>query len=106
MRRAKEEVNFAPVLQTKQVVAVIGPAARYFVRLLWQHGREVHFLCANGIHLFANNAGDILEHSIAKRQPGVPAGGRTTDVSRPNQEAVARYFCIGWIVPQSAYEQG
>jgi len=92
-------------LQSEQIGAVVGPATGGVVRLARQEGREVHLLCADGIHFFPDDLLDALEHPHAERQPRVATGSRTSDVSGTHQQAVAWYLGLGWVVTQCAHKE-
>ena len=67
--------------------------------------QEVHFLCADRVHLATNDVLHPTQHPPAEWQPGVSAGSGAPDVAGPHQEAVARNFRICRVLPESAHEK-
>ena len=98
VRRRKEEVGPLAVLEAEQVVAVLGPPPGRLVRLTGEERGEVHLLETGLVHLVAHHVLDVAEHLPPERKPRETAGGRTPDVSRPDQQSVARHLGVGWVV--------
>ncbi|MCB5294869.1 hypothetical protein BJQ90_04338 [Arthrobacter sp. SO3] len=93
------------VFEPEDALAVFGPAVGDLVGLLGQQGREVHFLGADGRHLFADDRLHLPEHAQSQRKPGVDARGGPADVSGADKEPVAGHFGVGGIFTQGAQEQ-
>ena len=105
VRWAKEVVNSAAVLQTKQGGSVFGPAVGGLVGLAGKEGGKVHFLGADGVHLFAHNVFHLAVDLPAEGEPGVPTRGGTANIASADQELVARYLSIGRVVAQGTQEK-
>ncbi len=103
--RREEEVGALAVLQTEQVVAVLGPPTGRLVRFAGQQGGEVDFLEPGGVHLLADDPFDVAVHDPAERQPGEPTGGRPADVARPHQQAMAGDLGVSGVISQGPQEQ-
>jgi hypothetical protein len=90
----QKEFGSLAVLQTKEVVAIFGPATSEFVDITGKKCREVHFLGSHGIHLIANDGFDLAQNPPTKGEPGVSARGGTANESGSQEEAVARYLSV------------
>ena len=63
VRRAQQHVCALAVLETEEVIPVLGPAVRELVGLARQQRREEHFLAADGIHLLAHNILNLAQRA-------------------------------------------
>ena len=100
VRRREQKVVAAAIFETKQIVAVFGPAIADFERLAGEHRWEMHFLEARSVHFFANDALNVAIHDPAQRQPGVSAWCGTADIATADQEAMARHLGVHWVLAQ------
>ena len=105
MRWREQVVGLTAVLQTEDVVAVFFPTARRLIRFLGQQCREVDFLRADRVHLFAHNVLDLVQDLEAQRQPRVDARCCAADVARADQQLVACELSFSWVVAQRAEEE-
>ena len=105
MRWAKEVVNSAAVLQTKQGGSVFGPAVGGLVGLAGKEGGKVNFLGADGVHFLAHNVFHLAVDFPTKGEPGIATRGRTANIASAYQELVARYLSIGRVVAQGTQEK-
>ncbi|MNW58181.1 hypothetical protein D3C74_360280 [compost metagenome] len=106
MRGGEQVVAVLAVREAEQVGPVLLPPARGLVGLARQQGREVDLLAARVLHLLADDRLDLGEHAQAQREPGVDAGGGTTDVAGAHEELVARDLGVDRVLAQRPQEQG
>ena len=97
---AEEVVGALAVLEAEEQVAVLLPAAAGLVGLLGQQGRQQDLLAADGVHLLADDAGDVLQDLLAQRQPRPDAGGGAADVPGADEQLVAGGLGVGRVVAQ------
>ena len=102
---SEKEIGAFAVLQTKQVVAIFGPAAGGFIDIAGQKGGKMHFLGTNGIHFFTNDVFHLAQDPPAQRQPGVATGGSPADVAGSEQQSVRGDFRIGRVIAEGANEE-
>ena len=101
---SEQVVGPPAVLEPKEGVAVVGPAAGRLVGLPGQEGGEVHLLGADGVHFLPNDGGHPLVDPPAEGKPGIGPGGRAADVARPYQQPVAGHLGVDRILSQRADE--
>ena len=106
VRRAEEIVVVAAVLESEEVVAVVGPASGALVGLAGKQRGEADLLEAGLLHLLANDGLDFVQHLQAERQPRVDPRRSPAHVSGPDQEPMARYLGVVGVVSQSPQERG
>jgi hypothetical protein len=106
VRGRQQVVGVAPVLEGEEIVAVLRPAAADVERLARQQGREQHLLGAGRDHLLADDAGHVVEHQLAQRQPGVTARCGAADVAGAEQQPVTRHLRLGRLLAQRLEQQG
>ena len=105
VRGPEQVVRSTTVLQTEQVVPVLGPPTGRLIRLLGDQGGEMHFLKARAVHFLPDDPLDIAKRVITQRQPGEHPGRNTSDVTGPHQQSVAGHFSISRIIAQRAEQQ-
>ena len=88
------------VLQPEHVVAHHVPAARFLPELGRMQRRQQHLLRANGVHLFADNRGDLQKRALRQKQVAVNARRELPDVSGTQQQLMTHHFRFGGIFAQ------
>ncbi len=92
MRQANAQFRAVTQLRLEPIIdfSVI-PAVGLFPDVFGLQHRHLHFLPADGVHLFPHNLGNIVQHALAERQKGVhPSHFLVNIASLDQQLSVAR----------------
>ena len=87
------ELGALAVLEAKHVVAHGSPAAGLLPELGGVEGGEEELL-ADGVHLFADDAHDLVDRAVAEKEIGVDAGAELADIAGAEEELVAGDFSV------------
>ena len=90
---AQAQIGALAVFQAKQIVAHHRPAAAGFPKFARMQRRQVELL-PDLVHLLADDAHDLVERPLPKKQIGVNPGSQLADVSRADQKLVAGDFGV------------
>ena len=93
VRHAQAELGALAVLQAKHVVAHSGPAAALLPRLAGQNAGQEELL-PDLVHLFADDADDLVQRALPEEEVVVNARAELANVTGPQQELVAGHFGV------------
>ena len=91
--KAEAEPCAFAVLEAEHVLADRGPAAALLPDLR-RHDAGEEELLADLVHLFADDADDLVDGSLAEEEIGVDSGAELADVSGAEEELVAGDFGV------------
>src|SRR5664279_5306988 len=94
MGHAETKVGALAILEAKHVFAHRCPASARFPDFARVQRRQVEFL-TDLVHLFADDAHDLLGSAIAEEKKRIDSGAQLTDVSSADQQLVTSDFGIG-----------
>ena len=106
MRWSEQVVGTLAILESKQGVAVLGPAMGLLVWLARKEGWKMYFLEARRIHLLTHNALNIAIDEVTQRQPGEHSWRHAPDITATHEELVAGYLGVGWVFTKGPQKQG
>ena len=100
--RRQAEAGLPAILETEQLGPVRGVAPAALPQLEGLEDRQRELLGAGGVHLLADDLGDLAHHPGAERQVRVDAARDPADEAGADEEPVAVDLGVGRVVPQRA----
>jgi len=92
-------------VEARHLRADLIPASRFLPEIGRVHHGHVHFLPADGVHFFANDALDIADHPPAERHQRENARAERANHPRSLHQLVAGQLDIGRSLSQGTTEE-